>query len=67
MKMKKIHKQIIEILRENSPLTLDEISQKVDMPTKKVFKALRKLFEEELITTENIRYYKLSEEAERSN
>ncbi|MGD8506805.1 MAG: Lrp/AsnC family transcriptional regulator [Candidatus Bathyarchaeota archaeon] len=66
MKMKKIHKQIVETLKEDSPLTLDEISQKLDMPKKKVFKALRKLFQEEIIKTENVRSYKLSEETEAS-
>jgi len=64
MKMKKVHRQIIEILKENSSLTLDEISENLDMPKKNVFKALRKLFEEGLIETENAKHYKLSGEAE---
>jgi DNA-binding Lrp family transcriptional regulator len=63
MKMKKIHRQIIEILKENSSLTLDEISENLDMPKKNVFKALRKLFAEGLIETEKAKYYKLSTEA----
>jgi len=60
MKMKKIHKQIIKILKENSSLTLDEISENLGIPKKNVFKALRKLFTEGLIETENAKYYKLS-------
>lgn len=62
MKMKKIHRQIIEILKENSSLTLNEISESLDMPKKNVFKALRKLFTEGLIETENAKHYKLSGE-----
>jgi len=64
MKMKKIHRQIIEILKENSSLTLDEISENLGMPKKNVFKALRKLFTEGLIEPENAKHYKLSGEAE---
>jgi len=64
MKMKKIHKQIIKILKEKSSLTLDEISENLGMPKKNVFKALRKLFAEGLIETENAKYYKLSGEVE---
>jgi predicted transcriptional regulator len=64
MKMKKIHRQIIKILKENSSLTLNEISQNLGMPKKNVFKALRKLFTEGLIETENAKHYKLSGEAE---
>ena len=64
MKMKKIHRQIMEILKENSSLTLDEISENLGIPKKNVFKALRKLFEEGLVETEKARHYKLSGEAE---
>jgi len=64
MKMKKIHKQIIKILKENSSLTLDEISENLSMPKKNVFKALRKLFEEGLIEIENAKHYKLCGEVE---
>ena len=64
MKMKKIHRQIIKVLKESSSLTLDEISENLDMPKKNVFKALRKLFAEGLIETENAKYYKLSGEVE---
>jgi Mn-dependent DtxR family transcriptional regulator len=64
MKMKKIHRQIIEILRQSSSLTLVEISKNLGVPKKTVFKALRKLFQEGLIETEKAKYYKLSEEAE---
>jgi len=60
MKMKKIHRQIIKILKENSSLTLDEISENLGIPKKSVFKGLRKLFTEGLIVTENAKHYKLS-------
>lgn len=64
MKMKKIHRQIIKTLKEKSSLTLDEISENLEMPKKNVFKALRKLFQEGLVETEKAKYYKLSGEAE---
>jgi len=64
MKMKKIHRQIIEILKENSSLTLNEMSENLDMPKKSVFKGLRKLFTEGLIETENAKHYKLCGEVE---
>jgi len=64
MKMKKIHRQIIKILKENSSLTLDEISENLGIPKKNVFKGLRKLFTEGLIETENAKHYKLSGEVE---
>ena len=54
----------MKIIKENSSLTLDEISENLDMPKKNVFKALRKLFTEGLIVTEKARHYKLSGEAE---
>jgi len=37
-------------------LTLVEIAEKTGLTEKKVFKALRKLFEQEIIDTENRRY-----------
>jgi len=64
MKMKKIHRQIIKILKENSSLTLDEISENLGIPKKNVFKGLRKLFTEGLIETGNAKHYKLSGEVE---
>lgn len=62
MKLKKIHKQILKILEKN-PLTLDEISENLDIPKKKTFKALRKLFQNDFLECKN-RKYCLSKESE---
>lgn len=66
MRLNKIHKSIMKTLGENPSLPLDEISQNLDMPKKKVFRALRKLFQEGLIETrfeESQTHYKLSEKS----
>jgi predicted transcriptional regulator len=59
VKLNKNDKLVLETLKEGNELTLQEISDKTDLPSKKVFKCLRKLFENELIET-NARKYKLS-------
>ncbi len=58
--MAKLEKLIVSTLEgANEGLTLAEISEKVEQSEKKVFKALRKLFEKGIINSEN-RRYKLS-------
>jgi hypothetical protein len=48
---------VLALLKESGEsLTLVEIAEKAGLPEKKVFKALRKLFEAELIDTKNHRY-----------
>lgn len=48
---------VLALLKEtNQSLTLAEIAEKTGLTEKKVFKALRKLFEKELIDTANRRY-----------
>jgi len=43
----KVDEQVFEFLKSSgSPLTLNEIAEKMDKPSKAVYKALRKLFEE---------------------
>jgi predicted transcriptional regulator len=59
-KLNKIDKLVLEALKEGKELTLKEIALETDQPPKKVFKALRKLFEKDLIET-NARKYKLAE------
>jgi predicted transcriptional regulator len=59
VKLNKNDKLVLETLKEGKELSLQEIADKTDQPPKKVFKSLRKLFENELITT-NARKYKLS-------
>ena len=46
----KVDEQVLELLKSaGNPLTLNEIAEKMGKPSKAVFKALRKLFEEEKI------------------
>ena len=43
----KVDEQVFEVLKNSgSPLTINEIAEKMGKPSKAVFKALRKLFEE---------------------
>jgi predicted transcriptional regulator len=58
VKLNKNDKLVIGALEEGKELTLQEIADKTDLPSKKVFKSLRKLFENELVET-NARKYKL--------
>jgi predicted transcriptional regulator len=60
VKLNKTDEQVIAALKEGKELTLQEIAEKTGETSKKVFKSLRKLFENELITT-NARKYKLCE------
>lgn len=58
--MGKLEKRVISTLEGcDEGLTLAEIAQKIGESEKKVFKALRKLFEKDLVDTGN-RRYKLS-------
>jgi predicted transcriptional regulator len=59
VKLNKTDECVIAALKEGGELTLQEISEKTGESPKKVFKSLRKLFGNELITT-NARKYKLS-------
>jgi len=58
VKLNKTDKLVIDAL-EGGELTLQEIADKTGETTKKIFKCLRKLFENELVTT-NARKYKLT-------
>ncbi|MCL1977448.1 MAG: hypothetical protein FWG55_05010 [Candidatus Bathyarchaeota archaeon] len=59
MKLNKTDEAVVKILKaEGKELTLQEITDKSDQPSKKVFKSLRKLFENEMIDT-NARKYRL--------
>jgi len=44
--MGKVDEQILNLLQDSGPLTLDEIAEKLKMKPKTVFKSLRRLFEE---------------------
>jgi DNA-binding IclR family transcriptional regulator len=57
VKLNKIDEQVVELLKSSKEaLTLVEIAEKTGQSEKKIFKILRKLFENELIDTENRRY-----------
>jgi uncharacterized membrane protein len=59
MKLNKVDEAIVETLKtEGKELTLQEITEKTGLPSKSIFKSLRKLFENEIIDT-NARKYKL--------
>jgi predicted transcriptional regulator len=59
VKLNKTDEQILAALKEGKELTLQEIANKTGEKPKKVFRSLRKLFENELIET-NARKYKLT-------
>ena len=59
VRLNKTDKNVMAALKESGESTLQEISKKTGEPSKKVFKSLRKLFENEFIET-NARKYKLS-------
>ena len=50
--MAKIHKDIIKLLSEK-PLSLVEIAEKLEKPEKKVYNALKKLFSDGKIDSDN--------------
>jgi len=59
VKLNKTDEQVLAALKEGEELTLQELADKTGETSKKVFKSLRKLFENELITT-SARKYKLT-------
>jgi len=60
VKLNKIDEQVLAALKAGKELSLQELTEKTGEPSKKVFRSLRKLFENELIST-NARKYKLAE------
>jgi predicted transcriptional regulator len=59
VKLNKTDQLVMNALKESKELTLQEIADKTGEKPKKIFRSLRKLFENELIET-NARKYKLS-------
>jgi predicted transcriptional regulator len=55
VKLNKNDKLVLEALKDGE-LTLQEIADKIDIPSKKIFKVLRKLFENELVDTKARKY-----------
>jgi predicted transcriptional regulator len=58
VKLNKVDEQVVAALKERKELTLQELIEKTGQPSKKVFKSLRKLFENEMVDTK-ARKYKL--------
>jgi DNA-binding Lrp family transcriptional regulator len=57
VKLNKIDKLILATLEsEGKELSLEEIADKIGEPTKKTFKSLRKLFQNEFIDTKARKY-----------
>jgi predicted transcriptional regulator len=57
VRLNKTDKLVVNILKtENRELTLQEIAEKIELPSKKIFKSLRKLFENDLIDTKARKY-----------
>ena len=55
VKLNKNDNLVLDALKEGE-LTLQEIADKIDIPSKKIFKILRKLFENELVDTKARKY-----------
>jgi uncharacterized membrane protein len=57
MKLNKTDEKVVATLQaEHNELTLQEIAEKSGEPSKKVFRSLRKLFENEIISTQGRKY-----------
>jgi len=56
MKLNKTDELVVNALQEGKELTLPEIAEITDQPSKKVFKSLRKLFEHEIIESRARKY-----------
>ncbi len=56
VKLNKVDEQVIAALKESKELTLQELAEKTGLPSKKIFKSLRKLFENEMVDTKARKY-----------
>jgi predicted transcriptional regulator len=57
VKLNKVDEKVFQTLKsENKALTLQEITDKTGEPCKKVFKSLKKFFENEIIETKGRKY-----------
>ena len=57
MKLNKVDEKVYNLLKtEGKELTLQEITDKTEEPSKKVFKSLKKFFEHEIIETKARKY-----------
>ena len=56
VKLNKTDELVIAALKEGKELTLQEITEKTGENPQKIFRSLRKLFENEMITTKARKY-----------
>ena len=57
VKLNKVDEKVVATLQaENKELTLQELTDKTGEPSKKIFRSLRKLFENEIVSTQARRY-----------
>ena len=56
MKLNKTDEAVLAALKVNKELTLAELSEKTGLPGKKIFRSLRKLFENEMIDSKARKY-----------
>ena len=59
VKLNKTDEKVVAILKTDKELTLQEIADKSGETPKKIFRSLRKLFEQEIVSTQ-ARKYKLT-------
>jgi DNA-binding Lrp family transcriptional regulator len=52
----KLDDDVVSLLKDSPPLTLAEIAEKLGKPEKAVFRALRRLFEKEILECVNRKY-----------
>jgi predicted transcriptional regulator len=61
MKLNKNDEQVVAALKASKELSMQEIADKTGVPSKKVFKSLKKLFENEMIDSMGRKYRLLSD------
>lgn len=54
--MAKLDEDVVALLKNSPPMTLAEIAEKLGKPEKTVYRALKRLFEKELIDCVNRKY-----------
>lgn len=54
--MAKLDDNVVSLLKDSPPMTLAEIAEKLGKPEKAVFRALRRLFEKEMVECINRKY-----------
>ena len=60
MKLNKVDEQVIAVLKIKEQ-TLAEIAEQTNLPSKKIFRSLRKLFENEMIDSKARKYRLLTD------